>query len=285
MSVGQRLATAREHAALSVEQVSDRTRIRRTLIVAIEQDDFSRCGGDFYARGHVKAIATAVGIDPTPLLAVLDAEEARVPKANSASAMFEAERVSRRERRSPNWSALMAAALVTVLATAGWQIVRSSIETRSAQTVASGSSPTTQPTTAGPSAPQPSTVPGPAVAPTTPAVSPGAVPPGVVATAPAPGVVPPGVVAAPPRTSVELAVAAATAASWISVKDSTDTTVFAGTIPLGQVRTYRDPQRLRVVMGNAGGLSLTVNGIPVGSPGAPGQVVRREFGLADPARS
>jgi hypothetical protein len=50
------------------------------------------------------------------------------------------------------------------------------------------------------------------------------------------------------------------------------------------VRTYSDPRRLRLVMGNAGGLSLTVNGVPVGTPGAPGQVVRQEFGLADPVQ-
>jgi len=94
--------------------------------------------------------------------------------------------------------------------------------------------------------------------------------------------VPPGVVAAAPRMSVELAVAAATASSWISVSDSTDTIVFSGTIALGQVLTYQDPRRLRLVMGNAGGLSLTVNGVLVGVPGAPGQVVRQDFGPADP---
>jgi hypothetical protein len=94
--------------------------------------------------------------------------------------------------------------------------------------------------------------------------------------------VPPDIVAAAPRTTVQVDVAAATAASWISVTDSTDATVFSGTIALGQVLTYSDPRRLRLVMGNAGGLSLTVNGVPVGTPGAPGQVVRQEFGLADP---
>ncbi len=253
MSIGQTLATARVDAGLSIEQVSDRTRIRRTLITAIEADDFSRCGGVFYARGHLKALAGAVGIDAAPLLAELDGTPVGLAPPPRASTIFAAERVSRRERRSPNWSAVMAAALVAVLGIAGWQVVGSGADPRATETVAGARAPTTG---------------DPAPAPPSPAPSPGAAAPGVVAAA--------------PRTSVEIALAAATGASWISVTDSTDKPVFAGTIPLGQVVTYRDPQRLRVVMGNAGGLSLTVNGVHVGTPGAPGQVVRQEFGLTDP---
>ena len=275
MSIGQALATARLAAGLSVEQVSDRTRIRRTLIVAIEQDDFSRCGGDFYARGHLKAIAMAVGVDAEPLLAELNPANVGLTPPPRASTIFQAER-ARRERRNPNWSAVMAAALVAVLGIAGWQIFAASTDSRLTQTVAGA--PIATPAVP---APQGSTSPAP------PADDP-APPPEPLPAAPAdavpPVLAPPGVVAAAPRTTVQVAVAAATAASWISVTDSTDATVFSGTITLGQVMTYSDPRRLRLVMGNAGGLSLTVNGVPVGTPGAPGQVVRQEFGLADPVQ-
>ena len=275
MSIGQALATARLAAGLSVEQVSDRTRIRRTLIVAIEQDDFSRCGGDFYARGHLKAIALAVGLEAAPLLADLDTANVGLTPPPRASTIFHAEQASRRERRNPNWSAVMAAALVAVLGIAGWQILFSVNDSRGIQTVAGAPAPSPVP------APDASSTPsGAAAGPTVPpgAAQPGAAQPGAAQ----PGAVPPDIVAAAPRTTVQVDVAAATAASWISVTDSTDATVFSGTIALGQVLTYSDPRRLRLVMGNAGGLSLTVNGVPVGTPGAPGQVVRQEFGLADP---
>jgi hypothetical protein len=63
---------------LTVAQVSQRTRIRETIIRDIERDDFSSCGGDFYARGHIRAIARVVGIDPAPLIAEYDA--ARTPE-------------------------------------------------------------------------------------------------------------------------------------------------------------------------------------------------------------
>ena len=73
MSIGQTLASAREKAGLTVEQVAAATRIRRTLVMDIERDDFASSGGDFYARGHVRTIAQKVGLDPAPLLAEFDA--------------------------------------------------------------------------------------------------------------------------------------------------------------------------------------------------------------------
>ena len=60
MSIGQTLHEARERAGLSVDEVSERTRIRATVVRAIEADDFALCGGDVYARGHVRAIAAVV---------------------------------------------------------------------------------------------------------------------------------------------------------------------------------------------------------------------------------
>jgi transcriptional regulator with XRE-family HTH domain len=70
--IGPALAGARTKAGMSVEDVSERTRIRRTIVSDIERDDYSSCGGDFYARGHIRAIAKAVGADPVPLIEQYD---------------------------------------------------------------------------------------------------------------------------------------------------------------------------------------------------------------------
>jgi len=67
--VGRRLALARHHAGLSIEEVVAATRIRPGMLREIESGEFVHCGGDVYARGHVRAIAKVVGIDPEPLLA------------------------------------------------------------------------------------------------------------------------------------------------------------------------------------------------------------------------
>ena len=72
MTVGETLSEARYRAGLSVDELSERTRIRGTVIRSIEADDYAACGGDLYVRGYVRAIAGAVGIDAQPLIREYD---------------------------------------------------------------------------------------------------------------------------------------------------------------------------------------------------------------------
>ncbi len=65
MGVGEALAEARGQAGLTVTEVSQRTRIRETIIRGIEGNDYSACGGDFSARADIRSIAEAVGADPS----------------------------------------------------------------------------------------------------------------------------------------------------------------------------------------------------------------------------
>jgi transcriptional regulator with XRE-family HTH domain len=78
--IGETLAQARHQAGLTVAEVSQQTRIRETLIRKIEDDDYAELGGDFYARGHIRAIAKAVGADPEPLIQEYDTRH-RAPGA------------------------------------------------------------------------------------------------------------------------------------------------------------------------------------------------------------
>ena len=73
MSIGAVLADARWRSQLTVSEVSRETRIREAIIWGIEKDDFAACGGDAYARGHIRAIAHVVGMDPDPLIQEYDA--------------------------------------------------------------------------------------------------------------------------------------------------------------------------------------------------------------------
>jgi cytoskeletal protein RodZ len=73
VSIGAVLADARWRSHLTVTEVSRQTRIREAIIWGIEKDDFAACGGDAYARGHIRAIARAVGTDPDPLIQEYDA--------------------------------------------------------------------------------------------------------------------------------------------------------------------------------------------------------------------
>ena len=80
MPIGESLAQARHQADLTVAEVSQQTRIRETIIRKIEEDDYSDLGGDFYARGHIRAIAKVVGADPEPLIEEYDTRH-RTPGA------------------------------------------------------------------------------------------------------------------------------------------------------------------------------------------------------------
>lgn len=86
MNIGGALAEARSEAGLTITEVSKRTRIRETIIRDIERDDYSACGGDFYARGHIRAIARVVGADPVPLIEQYDA--ARLPPPATPDAVI-----------------------------------------------------------------------------------------------------------------------------------------------------------------------------------------------------
>jgi hypothetical protein len=74
VSIGEELAEARREAGLTVAEVCRKTRIREAIVQAIERDDFTTCGGDFYARGFIREIARAVGADAAPLVSEYDAE-------------------------------------------------------------------------------------------------------------------------------------------------------------------------------------------------------------------
>ena len=65
--------------------------------------------------------------------------------------------------------------------------------------------------------------------------------------------------------------------SWISVTAANGTSLFTGQIEKGEVREFTDPQVLRLVIGNAGAVSVNVNGVEKGISGSIGEVVRLEF--------
>ena len=118
MSIGEALADARCGLGLSVSEVSRRTRIRATIIWGIEQDDYSACGGDFYVRGHIRAIARAVGVDPVPLIHQFDATHQTAEEDSTALVALHPAAPSRPRPR--NRVAWIAALCVAVLVIFGW---------------------------------------------------------------------------------------------------------------------------------------------------------------------
>jgi cytoskeletal protein RodZ len=122
VSIGDTLAEARRQAGLTITEVSQQTRIRESIVRAIEQDDFSPCGGHFYARGHIRSIAEVVGVDPVPLIREYDKEHP--PGSMRASQIFEPETPIRiREPRNFHLGRVLAVALLAVIGFGAYHVV------------------------------------------------------------------------------------------------------------------------------------------------------------------
>lgn len=64
LTLGTQLAAARAESGLSLDDVALATRVRASVIFALECDDFSVLGPQVYAKGHLRTIANVIGLDP-----------------------------------------------------------------------------------------------------------------------------------------------------------------------------------------------------------------------------
>ncbi|BBB00550.1 hypothetical protein RVR_7674 [Actinacidiphila reveromycinica] len=260
-SVGRALAQARTEAGLTVDEVSTTTRVRVPILQAIEQDDFSRCGGDVYARGHIRAIARAVGLDPDPLVEQYAADHDADAAAAPVAPLYEAERIKSEPRR-PNWTAAMVAAIVAVIGFVGYTAVSGSGGDGGKPTARSGSSATPSPSASTTTAsPQGNGAP----------------------TAPQPTDTSSAIAAAPPG-KVTVKVTADGGASWIQATDGNGKQLFQASLEEGQSKTWTDDKKIKLIVGNAGAVQLFVNGKDLGPAGDKGQVVRLTYTPGDPTQ-
>ncbi|MGW0732527.1 helix-turn-helix domain-containing protein [Streptomyces sp. NPDC002851] len=249
-SVGRALQEARIQAGLTVDAVSSATRVRIPIVHAIEEDDFSRCGGDVYARGHIRTIARAVGTDPAPLLEQFDDDHGGRPEPTPAAPLFEAERI-RPEPRRPNWTAAMVAAIVAVIGFVGFTMFGGGETGKGANNpVAEGA----------PSAGKPETNPNPPK-PTNPKPDPEE-----------------SAIAGAPKDKVTVMVQAEDPpGSWISAKDHNGKILFDGLLKPGESKSFTDKEKIDLVLGNAGAIKLYVNGKETGDKFRTGQVERLSY--------
>jgi transcriptional regulator with XRE-family HTH domain len=62
--IGRRLRAERERRCITLESISEKTKISLGLLSALERDDISRWPGGIFRRSFVRAYAEAIGIDP-----------------------------------------------------------------------------------------------------------------------------------------------------------------------------------------------------------------------------
>ncbi|WP_395573392.1 helix-turn-helix domain-containing protein [Streptomyces sp. BK79] len=254
-SIGRALQQARIAAGMTVDDLTTATRVRIAIVHAIEADDFAPCGGDVYARGHIRTLAKAVGLDPAELLAQFDAAHGGRPAPTPAAPLFEAERI-RPERRGPNWTAAMVAAIVAVIGFVGFTFVKGGDDGPSEASVAEG----------------PQSTSGGSASPSAEAKKPDAPEPEASDSA----------IAAAPRDKVTVKVTATEGRSWISAMDHNGRRLFDGLLKEGDSETFQDDEEVNLVLGDAGAIQLYVNGKKIEDDFQPGAVERLTYTKGDP---
>jgi cytoskeletal protein RodZ len=221
VTIGDTLAEARRQAGLTTTQVSQQTRIRESIVRAIEQGDFSPCGGDFYARGHIRSIADVVGVDPVPLIREYD-EEHGAPGAMRASQIFEpATPIKIREPRNLHLGRVLAVALLAVIGFGAYHVV-STRGAHSSATAAAKVAPvaTAKPKVTAKAATHQATV---------------------------------------PKNEAVIKLVA-TSDCWVGLSSPAGQSLYQGLVPAGQTMTWDEKHPVSLVIGNPPGVRLTVNG-------------------------
>ena len=319
-TIGALLLQTRIDQRLTARDISELTRLTPETLRRVEAGQFDQCGGDVYARGHIRAYAQALGLDPAPLLELYGAvhlppltkRDLRKPRTAQpqqprpdkplGSARKDARQAATNRARAvlPTIVPGAVPSLVPMAGTVPPPDLPALKQPRRADytdadsgsaarlvdpVVADGAAVNETPATflGGSKATERASGPNWSLA-LLGAV--GAV--GMVAAVQLwlhSALASTGTSAAAPRAH---AVAKApvdlkiTANSpvWVGVVDSAGRQLYGNVIDAGQTMEFTDNTRLDVTMGNIAGLTLQLNGKPVTAQGATGQVVTASFGPA-----
>jgi cytoskeleton protein RodZ len=251
--IGMRLRAGRERRGLTVLQAAEKMHVDPKILESLESENFDALGAPVYVRGHLRHYAELVG-EPASELQAIYANSTRVAPPDLT-------RIPKGEPSAdPRRLAVPATVVLLVFAIAGgvWWVVtlpkRQPHATPSATVARQSGAPSTTPSeppverqvTAEP----PRTAPRGAVALQVPAAA---------------------AIAAAAKSSREPATAATAARdaqltlrfaaeSWAEVYDSRGERLFYDVGPADSVRTFKGKPPMRVVLGNAPGVAVEVNG-------------------------
>ena len=254
MTLGSLIAKAREGASLSIEDLAGDTSIRPSLLRDIESNDFSHCGGQTYARGHIRNIAKRLNADEIEFLRIYEEEQA-IEKRTIQDLLVE-NNIMRKSptKRKISWKSLVVISVACLGIAGVAQIVVSNISTVQNTGVEIASAAET-------------TSPEPTVSASASAIA-------SESATPAPSEQS----SFSTGTGVKVVINAARANSWIFVSDASGRTLYSGQMSLGASNVFTSDNRLDLKVGNAGGVDLEVNGKKLSAIGPNGAVVSVSYG-------
>jgi len=240
MTLGSTIRDAREAARISLESLSDSTSIRIGLLTEMENNNFTHCGGDTYARGHLRTIANRIGLNPQILLDLYDDQHSTEKRAMQELLVENNIMQVPREKKTISWKVPAVISVTILFVIASVQIVTSNQD----------SSPTPAPTASASKSAEP-----------TPSPTESAVPSPAVTSKSGP---------------VELTLVASRGNSYIHiVVDGSQAE--KGSMFQGETKTFKGKKVISIYLSNPAGLDLTLNGKQLAPLGGQNEEVRRTF--------
>ena len=246
MTLGSTIRDAREAARISLESLSDSTSIRMGLLTEMENNNFAHCGGDTYARGHLRTIANRIGLNPQILLDLYDDQHSTEKRAMQDLLVENNIMQVPREKKTISWKvpALISVTVLFVIASA--QIITSN----------QSSSPAPAPTVSSSKSAAPAPTPSQSAATTESA-------------APAPAVT-------SKSGPVSLTLVASRGNSYIHIIVD-GKTAEKGSMFQGETKSFTGKNVVSIYLSNPAGLDLTLNGKQLAPLGGQNEEVRRTF--------
>ena len=241
MSLGEFLQGARESAGLSIDELAERTSIRAGLLREIEKNNFVHCGGDTYARGHLRNIAPIISVDAQTLIDLYNNEHSsEIRKIHDMLVENNVTKIPT-ERKTISWKSLAIASIVVLAVIAGGQIIISNSETTVSPTVI------TSPTATASAEPSPTST-------------------QTQTTEVEPSV----------SGELSLTISAARGNSNIDVVINGES-LYKGPLFQGETKSFSAPNSISIYLSNAGDLDLTLNGEKIAPLGARNEEIRKTF--------
>lgn len=239
MSLGEFIQGARESAGLSIDELAERTSIRAGLIREIENNNFVHCGGDTYARGHLRNIAAIISVDAQTLIDLYNKEHSS--ELRKIHDMLVENNVTKipTERKTVSWKSLAIASVVLLASVAGGQIIISNSRTTVTPTVS------TSPTATASAEPSPTQTQTTEVVPSA-------------------------------SGELSLTISAARGNSNIDVVIG-GASLYKGPLFQGETKSFSAPNSISIYLSNAGDLDLTLNGEKIAPLGARNEEIRKTF--------
>ena len=247
MSLGEFMQGARESAGLSIDELAERTSIRAGLLKEIEKNTFIHCGGETYARGHLRNIAAIISVDAQTLIDLYNSEHSS--EVRKIHDMLVENSVTRtfNERKKISWKSLAIASVVGLVAFTGGQIIISNSKTTATPTVVTSPAPVDTSSATPPTEPSPSTSTSQEIK-----------------------------VKPSDSGKMTLTISAARGNSNIDVVVD-GKHLYKGPLFQGDSKSFSAPNSISIYLSNAGDLDLTLNGEEIASLGARNQEIRKTF--------